>query len=121
MSPGEVAEVYCPGELDQGGNINIYSHVNENEWSHVYTDMKYIFEVEDCSLKVEDREEPKIEKVTGPIEPGRCIFVVSEQFDNGGTALALQRDTADAYAPRGTGVYNVHLGKWDGTGSTLKT
>ena len=30
MKPGEVANVYCPGELDQGGNINIYTHNDDN-------------------------------------------------------------------------------------------
>jgi len=47
MSAGEVANVYCPGELDQGGNINVYTHFGA-EWSHVYTDMDYVFEVQSC-------------------------------------------------------------------------
>ena len=81
MSSGEIAEVYCPGELDQGGNINVYSHVDEDEWSHVYTDMNYIFEIEHCGLQV---AKPKIKRVMGPIQSGRCIFVVAEQVDNGG-------------------------------------
>ena len=54
MSPGEVAEVYCPGELDLGGNVHsLYTHNDDNDWHHQYTDMKYIFEVEDCGMMVE--------------------------------------------------------------------
>jgi hypothetical protein len=57
----------------------------------------------------------------GPIESGRCLFVVSAEFDKGGKPLALQADEVDAYAPRATGVFNVHLGAWEGTGSLERT
>ena len=114
MYPGEVAEVYCPGELDQGGNIDIYSNVNTDEWSHRYTDMNYIFEVRDCNLML---EEPGPVRIQGPIESGRCIFIVTESAVDG-KMLAMQTDTVDQYAPRKTGVFNVVLREWGGMDST---
>ena len=82
MTPGSTSEVYCPGELDLGGNVvNLYTHNDDNQWHHQWSDMKYIFEVEECHLMV---EEDRIERVNGPIEHGRCIFVVAAGFDKGG-------------------------------------
>ena len=113
-----VAEVYCPGELDLGGNVvNLYTHNDDNQWHHEWSDMKYIFELEDCSRHVEPT---RISRVNGPIETGRCIFVVAAEFDNKGVPLALQTDVVDQYAPRKTGVYNVQLGPWTGTSSKVK-
>ena len=40
--------------------------------------------------------------------------MLSEQFDKDGKELALEAETADAYAPRKTGVYNVTLQAWNG-------
>ena len=54
--------------------------------------MKYIFELEDCRLRVEEK---RIERVNGPIEHGKCIFVVAAEFDKGGQPLALQTDVVD--------------------------
>ena len=35
MTPGSTAEVYCPGELDLGGNVvNLYTHNDDNQWHH---------------------------------------------------------------------------------------
>lgn len=118
MTAGETADVHCPGELDQGGNINVYTHFGA-EWSHVYTDMDYVFEVEACAVQI---EEPKPQRVMGPIESGRCLFVVSAEIEDGSHhGLALQVDEVDAYAPRATGVYNARLGAWEGTASLDKT
>ena len=75
MFPGETAEVFCPGELDQGGNVDVYSNVHTNEWSHKYTDMNYIFEVEDCNLEIKD---PGPQRIMGPVKSGECIFIVTE-------------------------------------------
>ena len=57
----------------------------------------------------------------GPIEPGRCLFVVSAEMEDGSHhGLALQVEEVDAYAPRSTGVYNVQIGAWEGTASLDK-
>ena len=79
--------------------------------------MNYVFEVDQCDPLI---EEPKPQRVMGPIESGRCLFVVSAGLERGGKPLALQVEDVDAYAPRHTGVFNVHLGAWEGTGSLNK-
>lgn len=59
--------------------------------------MNYVFEVDQCDVQI---AEPKPQRVMGPIESGRCLFVVSAEIAKGDKPLALQVEDVDAYAPR---------------------
>ena len=110
MHPGEIANVFCPEELDMGGTKNLYTDFGA-EWVPVHTDMNYVFEVNSCDVTY---AEPKPEKVAGPLEPGRCIYLLAQEFESNGKPYAVSVETVDAYAPRVTGVYNVGLSAFPG-------
>ena len=74
MNAGEVANVYCPQELDNGGIRNLYTDFG-NEWVHQFTDMNYILEVNWCDTTYKD---PKPSRIMGPIEDKRCVYLVAE-------------------------------------------
>lgn len=71
MKQGETARVFCPGFVDQGGNINQYHQWGE-AYTHIYSNRTYEFEMVECTLK------PKVfktwfavkePKVTQPVKP----------------------------------------------------
>lgn len=48
------------------------------------------------------------------LSEGFPFYILSNKMDADGDRLAITADTGDLYAPRKTGVHNVHLAKFAG-------
>lgn len=48
------------------------------------------------------------------LSAGFPMYLLSKHVDSNGNKIALSCDTVDLYAPRTTGVHNVHLAVWSG-------
>ena len=49
MKQGEVATIFCPGDLDKGGAFSQYSDYGSN-WVTPNTDITYEVEMKECGL-----------------------------------------------------------------------
>lgn len=74
---------------------------------HEGQDVIYEFEILRCDTQLAP---PKEE----PVIPKKCFFIVGTGLAKN---LAISVDEKDAYAPRTTGLYNVAIQNWEGTGS----
>ena len=113
MHAGETAKVTCPGDLDQGGDVqNLYRNsYNGNYYLDKTTTTKYELEITECALK------PKYMEQKDDIESlvsGYPFYIKSNKVDADGDVLVITADPADQYAPRSTGVHNVYLDKFSG-------
>jgi len=43
--------------------------------------MNYVFEINSCDVTY---AENKPEKIAGPIEPGKCIYILAQEFEKDG-------------------------------------
>ena len=77
--------------------------------------MNYELEIKWCSLEY---KKPRPPNVVGPLESGRCFYIAAAEYEQDNKPMIFTVDTVDAYAPKSTGVYNLHLEKWGGLGDS---
>ena len=110
MHQGEIADVACAGDVDIGGAHYKYAQ-DSNHIIAPYTDTKYTFEITECAkIPISFREDHGFGALDGVIlEEGRDFYIQSQIKDSHGHVMIIEVDANDKYAPRKTGVYNVHL------------
>lgn len=112
MRAGEEGIAHCPNDLDIGGGI-------QNNWHSTYgftwldhkIDTRYHIAISECSLNpVSFHHEFEMETLSA----GFPMYLLSHHKDSEGNRMTLTSSYEDQYAPRSTGVHNVHLEVWKG-------
>jgi len=118
MKKGDIVKVFCPGEIDIGGQGK-FSHFGNSQVPSG-EDMTYEISMIDCAL------EPKSFTLTPPGENFRkgkplrefdMFYLISNIKNVYGKEMVLDVSKEDKYAPLTSGVFNIFLNEKANTDS----
>lgn len=88
-----------------------------SDWTHVYSDLKYEFEVIECGINPPSLQPAMYrEELIG----GQCFYIVSSGPYGKGSKLALEVAAKDKYWPKYYGLYNIGVGVYGGREANAK-